>query len=173
MFCHASNKKAVNPCDIVLSGVTNELRADMESMNASNWAMNIASETYLELFPKEKLVYLTADSDETLEAFSRDDIYIIGGLVDHNRLKLATWSKASEQGIRTARLPIDRYVELHSSQVLTINHMIDLVLEVWKENSWREGLERALPKRKILGFVGETPEQEDSNVAPAAVQEDS
>lgn len=32
-------------------------------------------------------MYLTAEADETLSTFRPGDVYIIGGIVDHNRLK--------------------------------------------------------------------------------------
>lgn len=38
---------------------------------------------------KEKLVYLTADASETLSELKVDDIYILGGICDHNRYKVA------------------------------------------------------------------------------------
>lgn len=53
------------------------------------------AQSYLDLFPpKEKLVYLTSDSTTTLEAWDRSATYIIGGIVDRNRLKGATMRKA-------------------------------------------------------------------------------
>jgi tRNA (guanine9-N1)-methyltransferase len=42
----------------------------------------------MELFPKEKLVYLTGDSPNVLEDIEEDKVYIIGAIVDHNRLKV-------------------------------------------------------------------------------------
>lgn len=50
-------------------------------------------------------------------------VYIIGGIVDRNRLKGVTYKKAQEQGIATAKLPLDKYVEMGAStRVLTVNH---------------------------------------------------
>lgn len=40
--------------------------------------INITDKSYLELFPKEKLVYLTPHCREQLRRFDSDDIYIIG-----------------------------------------------------------------------------------------------
>ena len=48
-------------------------------------------------------------------------IYIIGGLVDHNKLKNITLDKANEQNIKTLKFPISRYLRLNTSSILTVN----------------------------------------------------
>jgi tRNA (guanine9-N1)-methyltransferase len=81
------------------------------------------SKSYLDIFKKESLVYLTADSPNTITKLSRDKVYIIGGIVDRNRLKGITYEKAVEQGVETAKLPLDAVVEMGSAtRVLTVNH---------------------------------------------------
>ena len=83
---------------------------------------------YPDDFPKDKLVYLTADSDNFATTLDPTDIYIIGGIVDHNRHKLLTLNKANAQGIRHARLPIRECgVKLSTSCVLTVNHVVDII----------------------------------------------
>lgn len=44
--------------------------------------LNIHEGSYLDVFPKEKLVYLTPHCQEELQKFDYDDVYIIGGIVD-------------------------------------------------------------------------------------------
>lgn len=88
-----------------------------------------SSKSYLDLFKKESLVYLTADSPNTITKLSRDKVYIIGGIVDRNRLKGITYQKAVEQGIETAKLPLDTVVEMGSAtRVLTVNHGTSLCI---------------------------------------------
>lgn len=54
-------------------------------------------------YPKDKLVYLSADAEETLTELKEDELYIIGGIVDRNRYKNLTSEKAAELGIRAAK----------------------------------------------------------------------
>lgn len=52
------------------------------TMYDPNFVMNIHAESYLDMFPKERLVYLTPHCREVLREYDHDDIYIIGAIVD-------------------------------------------------------------------------------------------
>lgn len=45
--------------------------------------------SYIELYPRDKIVYLTSESDNVIETFEEDTYYVIGGLVDHNQYKVS------------------------------------------------------------------------------------
>jgi len=94
------------------------------------------------------LVYLTADSDTVLSDLREDEVYIVGGIVDHNRLKGITLNKAQEQGIRTARLPIQEHVHIQTRKVITVNQVVELLLEYISTKNWENALQIILPKRK-------------------------
>merc|ERR1719183_1385614 len=47
----------------------------------------------------DNTVYLTADTDDILEEIDPNKVYIIGGIVDRNRLKEATYKKACHYDI--------------------------------------------------------------------------
>lgn len=83
------------------------------------WLIEKETQSYIEALrdQKDNLVYLTADSETVLDELDLKKIYIIGGLVDRNRWKGITMKKAGEQGIQTAKLPIDSYMKMSSSQV--------------------------------------------------------
>lgn len=100
-----------------------------------NWDLHFSSEHYSQQFSKERLVYLTAESEEVLEVcpvintrylftlfqhfkkLDEDKVYVIGGLVDHNHHKGLCHEKATELGIPTARLPIDEFIALKTRKV--------------------------------------------------------
>jgi tRNA (guanine9-N1)-methyltransferase len=53
--------------------------------------------SYLDVIEdKSKLVYLTADSENLITEMDPTKAYIIGGIVDHNKHKLLTYTKAKE-----------------------------------------------------------------------------
>ncbi|KAL0426858.1 UNVERIFIED_CONTAM: tRNA (guanine(9)-N1)-methyltransferase [Sesamum latifolium] len=87
---------------------------------------------------KEKLVYLTADSETILDELDRKAVYITGGLVDRNRWKGITMEKAKEQGIKNAKLPIGAYLKMSSSQVLTVNHVVEILLKFFETKDWKD-----------------------------------
>ena len=58
-----------------------------------------------------------------MENFEPDKIYIIGGIVDHNKLKNITKNKAKKLGIKTLKFPISKYMKLNSSSILTVLHV--------------------------------------------------
>ena len=107
------------------------------------------TESYLDLFPKEKLVYLSPDSDQVLNEYNVDDIYIIGGIVDKRQHQPATYMKARQDGIRSARLPIDEHVLwAQGAKYLCLNHVIAILHDVSISGDWRSALRDNIPKRK-------------------------
>ncbi|CAD7922370.1 unnamed protein product [Amoebophrya sp. A25] len=100
---------------------------------------------------KEKTVILTADTDDVLTEIDPSVTYVIGGVVDRNRLKNATRQKADFYGVRAQRLPISEFVDsdLGSfSKVLTVNHVVEILLHYQATKDWTAALEQVLPKRR-------------------------
>lgn len=87
-----------------------------------NWDVKMTSESYLKLFDRNSIVYLTSDSDHVLDALDPNAAYIIGGLVDHNHHKGLSLQKAEANGLKTARLPLNEYISMKTRTVLTIVH---------------------------------------------------
>merc|ERR1712032_985219 len=103
----------------------------------------------------------TADAEDTLQQFDADKVYIIGGIVDHNRLKGKTKLKADEQGICSMKLPLGEHIQMGAySHVLAVNHVLSIIIEHQHSRNWREALEKSIPGRKVW--------TESSDTAPDA-----
>lgn len=111
------------------------------------------NEHWSSVFPKEKIVFLTADAEDVLEDLEREHIYIIGAFVDHNQHKLLSLHTAQRYGVRTARLPIKESMDVRNRcQVLTVNHVTDLLVEYLvgePAKDWKSALEKVLPVRRV------------------------
>lgn len=73
--------------------------------------ITVTPKSYLDLFPREKIVYLSPHSKKDLIEYDHDAIYIIGGIVDKSDQSPISLAKSKKQGLRTARLPLDQYLE--------------------------------------------------------------
>ena len=98
----------------------------------------------------KNIIYLTSESENVLESFDPNCVYIIGGLVDHNNHKGICHRLAVEKGVNHARFPIQEAgVEMKTRQVLTIDHVFRIIASVASEGrSWKEALIETLPERK-------------------------
>jgi len=68
-----------------------------------------------------KIVYLSADSPNTITQLDPGTCYVLGGIVDKNRYPFLCQKKAEALGIETAQLPIGEYIQMSSRRVLTVN----------------------------------------------------
>lgn len=83
------NRRAVAPMQLHLCSFNGRSEQEMSRHNGyENWDINFHKEEYINVFPKENLVYLTSESDNVITKLEDDKIYIIGGLVDHNAHKV-------------------------------------------------------------------------------------
>ncbi|RSH92661.1 tRNA (guanine(9)-N(1))-methyltransferase [Saitozyma podzolica] len=97
------------------------------------------------------LVYLSADAEEELQTLREDEVYIIGGIVDRNRHKSLCQNKAERLRIRTAKLPIGKYIaHLPTRKVLTVNQVFDILVGYIDLQDWKAAFETALPPRKFV-----------------------
>ncbi|KAL3426257.1 tRNA (guanine(9)-N1)-methyltransferase [Phlyctema vagabunda] len=94
------------------------------------------------------IVYLTADSENTIDRLSPYTSYIIGGIVDKNRYKNLCQTLATKRGIPTAKLPIGEYMTMQSRTVLTVNHVVEIMLKWLETGDWGEAFLSVIPKRK-------------------------
>lgn len=110
------NRTDAEPFNLTLCNVDynyvsmKELQKRMPNIFSSTFPMNISQESYLNLFPRERLVYLSPNARTTLTKYDPDAIYIVGGIVDLGRKEPLTLAKAKKEKIKMAKLPLDRSV---------------------------------------------------------------
>jgi len=98
----------------------------------------------------DNVIYLTSDSENVLENLDDSKIYVIGGIVDRNRLKRKALDRAEALGVKTAKFPLEENLgEMKSTRVLTCNHVFEILLKYREHgNDWKKALHAVLPKRK-------------------------
>jgi tRNA (guanine9-N1)-methyltransferase len=173
-YCYAYNKKSTNPCLVAVTGLESngmtrkllEKEAGFSMWHQRSFACtNMSLEEYYgdeDQQPEQqfsKIVYLTSDSTTTLRRLHDEKIYVIGGIVDRNRLKRRAIDRAEKLGVATAKLPLDDYLsKMPYTKVLTCNHVFDILLQYrTKGNDWSKALQQVLPSRKHAEVIMTSP----------------
>jgi len=177
---YSLNRHSDRPCQLYITSLRGKLRDRFSVTNTGyeKWDVNTTESDYLELFAdspekniKEDIIYLTADSAADLpsaEQVIKDDskIYVIGGLVDHNRHKNLCYNRAQERQIKTAKLPLKENVQLCQRHILSTVTVFEILLKVLGSHmSWREAFLESIPKRKLLP-TRELPSENKANDNP-------
>lgn len=137
---YSENRKHMKPVDLHFCGVKAEsaimkdLYGQVPTLQRKVSLAEMHSQCFTELFPKERLVMLTPDSDNVLE-YNFQDIYIVGGIVDFGRADPLTLAKGKQLGIRTARLPLDNIrLRQGDTRELTMSGAISIIREFQMTN---------------------------------------
>ena len=153
------NRKSSDPCHLTFCHLPKDCKTHQiccdKSEGFANYILNFSEKSLIDTFEnrKQDLVYLTPDSDNLLEDIEDNKIYVIGGLVDDSVKKLSSLSFAKDQGLTTAKLPIDKYcsrIEGSFKQILTINQVFEILLNKIQGFSWPQVFSQSLPSR--IGF---------------------
>lgn len=82
---YTENRRAKAPMQLHLTSFNGRSKEEMARHHGyENWDINFHENDYLDVFPKEDLVYLSSESDNVIQTLEENKVYIIGGLVDHN-----------------------------------------------------------------------------------------
>lgn len=148
--CYSANRRFKNPIQFYVTSLTGQSVETMDKQDGwRNWDVHFHEKSYLEIeeYPKEKVVYLTAESENVLMEPEDNTLYVIGGLVDHNHNKGLCHKLAVEKGVRHARLPLGEFVQMNRRKVLSILHVFQILGGVAQNRPWEEVLMEVLPPR--------------------------
>ncbi|KAG5441421.1 putative 28S rRNA (cytosine-C(5))-methyltransferase [Clonorchis sinensis] len=177
--CYAFNRRLVTPVQLYVTGLkadgqagdppTVRLRDRLALAGSEHWDIHLCDEDYWEMFDAQSIVYLCAESpmllpdqflntpppttmEELAKPISSEDVFVIGGLVDHNHLLGHCYEEAVKRGYRTARLPIaESGMVLNGRKVLSTLQVFEALAPVVAGSmTWFESLNAAIPPRKKL-----------------------
>ncbi|KAM3718853.1 tRNA (guanine(9)-N1)-methyltransferase [Dirofilaria immitis] len=157
---YAVNRRAENPLQfsiVSFSGTQNKLFFD--NPNNHHWDVVFEEQPLDAVFERSEIVYLTADSENSLQTLDISKVYVIGGLLDHNSLKGHCLKLAKEKGYAHARLPIAEYIMLQTRKVLTVNQVFEILLRYTENQSWKKSFLDVIPRRK--GIFDNSMENKD------------
>ncbi len=138
-------------CNVNFNGlVMKHLLKLVPSLYNPDFPISISTKSYLDIFPREKLIYLTPHCQNEMTHFDADKVYIIGCLVDKAENTPHSLAKAKRENIQMAKLPLDRYLNFGggSGKSLTLNAMMSILLELKDHGDWDRAL-KIVPRRKL------------------------
>uniref|UniRef100_A0A674BWB7 tRNA methyltransferase 10 homolog C n=1 Tax=Salmo trutta TaxID=8032 RepID=A0A674BWB7_SALTR len=158
------NRRAADPfhlhfCNLQPDG--GYRRELVKRYGAEAWERLLVTSTerrHVDLFPRDDLVYLTADSPNVLRTFDNSKVYIVGSMVDRSIQSGLSLANAKRLKLNTARLPLDDFLQWETgAKNLTLDQMVRILLTLKERGRWKEALEH-VPKRKHDGFYQEKPQ---------------
>ncbi|XP_053162219.1 tRNA methyltransferase 10 homolog C [Hemicordylus capensis] len=158
MECEGLNRRAMEPFHLHYCNLNADDPYHKEFIKRYGEAwdklfVTVTEKDHVEIFPRDQLVYLTADSPNVMKMFEHDKIYIVGSLVDKSIQTGLSLARAKRLNLATARLPLDRYLQWEEgAKNLTLDQMMRILLTLKDTGSWKEALQ-FVPKRKHAGFV--------------------
>ncbi|KFM65682.1 Mitochondrial ribonuclease P protein 1-like protein, partial [Stegodyphus mimosarum] len=142
---YSVNRKNRNPYDLFFCNVDNQsqtmtsFRRYMPNLYAPENFITLTDLNYLDIFPKEKLVYITPFAKEPMKTYDHNAVYIVGGLVDKCIKEPVVLAKAKREGIRAVHLPFDEYLMWgRGNRSLPLNQILEILLEMKNTNDWHK-----------------------------------
>ncbi|XP_075708876.1 tRNA methyltransferase 10 homolog C [Rhinoderma darwinii] len=156
-MCEGFNRKSMDPfyihfCNLQPDGPYHKELVKRYRGAWDNLLITATEKSYVDIFPKDRLVYLTADSPNVLKTFDHDKIYIIGAFVDKSQKTGVSLGNAKQLQLATARLPLDSFLKWNcGAKNLTLNHVIEILMTIKDTGEWKKALS-SVPTRKHHGF---------------------
>lgn len=163
------NRRAAEPFHLHFCNLQNNgtyMQEFLKRYGAETWNRLLITSTdqqHVDVFPREQLVYLTADSPNVLRTFDHSKVYIIGALVDRSIQSGLSLANAKRLKLATARLPLDEYLQWDiGAKNLTLDQMIRIMIKLRQTGKWEEAL-KFVPQRKHDGFLQQRKQKETTS----------
>lgn len=168
METEGCNRRAVDPFHLHFCNLNPEGAYQKEFLKRygpetwDNLMVTTSHKDYIDIFPRDQLVYLTADSPNVLRRFDHDKVYIIGALVDRSILPGVSLANAKRLKLSTARLPLDEHLHWGcGAKNLCLDQMFRILMTVKETGNWTKAF-TFVPQRKHDGFHNARKSEGDS-----------
>jgi tRNA (guanine9-N1)-methyltransferase len=157
-YCYGLDRRSATPLPLFFTSFGGRVAAALDRISGvEQWPVGRREAAYWSAFAPASIVVLSADATEVLSSLEAGVVYVIGGIVDHNRHKGLLASDAAARGLRCMRLPLDEHSTLASRKVLTVNHVFHLLLRFYETKDWPDAIAHAIPQRKGLTLHRDAP----------------
>uniref|UniRef100_A0A8D2DCA3 tRNA methyltransferase 10 homolog C n=1 Tax=Sciurus vulgaris TaxID=55149 RepID=A0A8D2DCA3_SCIVU len=152
------NRRNVDPfhiyfCNLKIDGAYQKELVKRYGEKWDKLLLTATEKSHVDLFPKDKIIYLTADSPNVMTTFKHDRIYVIGSFVDKNMQPGTSLAKAKRLKLATECLPLDKYLQWDvGNKNLTLDQMMRILLCLKNTGSWEDAL-KFVPRRKHTGYL--------------------
>lgn len=138
--CFGKNRLHKEPFDLHFCNVNfnaetfNTMERRIPHLRSQKFPINLHEGSYLDMFPKEKLVYLTQHCRNDLTDFDPDSIYIVGAVVNKKNQEPLSLMKARELNLKMARLPLHRLD--WGCGLLSLDDTMEIMLAIKSTRNW-------------------------------------
>ncbi|SOS79228.1 tRNA m(1)G methyltransferase, putative [Plasmodium sp. gorilla clade G1] len=129
-----------------------DISSTLKKYSFDKWMVHIHKDDYWNIFNKDKIVVLSPDASEELEEIKKDEVYIISALVDRSVSKNLSFYQASLHGLKTRKLPLEKYIKKKKSNVLNVNTVVEILIHYIKTPNWLKVFETCIPQKKVMCF---------------------
>ncbi|KAL0477964.1 tRNA (guanine(9)-N1)-methyltransferase [Acrasis kona] len=150
--CYAANSRADNPVFLSFTSLVSPVTDHLNKIEGSgNWILDKSSNHFTTHFSDrlEKMIYLTADSENELTTLEPGMCYVIGGIVDRNRHKNICLEEAIKYNVKTAKLPIGQFLKEMDYVIMTTNQCVSMLITYCQNKDWSAAVQQAIPQRKV------------------------
>ena len=98
---------------------------------------------------RTNIIYLSPDSENTLQRIEKNHFYIIGGMVDKTIKKNLSLEKAQKFGLNHAKLPINQFLDQNQRKPLNIDTVVHLISEFLNQNDWERSFYKVCPTKLL------------------------
>ncbi|XP_026285930.1 mitochondrial ribonuclease P protein 1 homolog [Frankliniella occidentalis] len=159
LYCHVYNRSVKRPFSLHLCNLETDGRLmyyirRLHPKFEIDTPVSLHSGSYLDVFERRNLVYLSPHTTATVE-YNPNDIYILGALVDKDMGLALSNKKAAKEKIRSASLPLGKYMKWKKGgKSLCIHQCFQTLLDVKITGDWEKALRDNVPQRKVWDDSG-------------------